>query len=79
VRYAGEIANTRITKAGARRAGSIEDRSRIQKEKSLSGTIKGRDGCVKQTKGRRDSMRAVAVKKLLRCCCVAREAARRST
>jgi hypothetical protein len=26
--YAGEIANTRITEAGARRAGSIEDRSR---------------------------------------------------
>jgi hypothetical protein len=37
VRHAGEIANTRITEAGADRAGSIHDRSRIQKEKSLSG------------------------------------------
>jgi hypothetical protein len=37
VSYAGEIANTRITEAGAERAGSIDDRSRIQKEKSLSG------------------------------------------
>jgi hypothetical protein len=39
VRYAGEIANTRITEAGADRAGSIDDQSRIQKEKSLSGEL----------------------------------------
>ena len=38
MRYAGEIANTRITEAGARRrAGSIHDRSRIQKEKIALG------------------------------------------